>query len=368
VSDACFFCVTPYQIMCAIAIVKDNGINADLYIAPSFDCELLVRRLNIMRIFESVYVLDEEVWFSFRKGNKALRRLRMIVKYLFFKRSIKEYLNIGGDYSKFYYSGTTFEASLFLVYLSVSGATINYYDDGYISYGERAAHEFKLRHKIAFLLFFGKRGLVPVEQRWLYFPELYRILHPEDGRSINKIHNIWNKCKMQQQIRFIFGLKENAKLDEKVILLDVVKNEILTKQGIVELQQLYSMICDCIGGNSVLIKKHPRDKSADYFDVKYSVNSKIPFEVETMGVDMNDKLLISFASTSVVTPKLLKDEEPYVLLLYKLVKCVRDTFVDRDKFYSAVKSLYHNPDRFMIPESISELKDCLCKLEESGLC
>jgi len=353
--------------MCAIAIVKDNGINADLYIAPSFDCELLVRRLNTMKIFQSVYVLDKEVWFSFRKGNKVLRRLRMIVKYLFFERSIKEYLNIGGDYSEFYYFGTTFEASLFLVYFSVSGATINYYDDGYISYGDRGAHEFKLRHKIAFLLFFGKRGLVPVEQRWLYFPELYRTLHPEDGRLINKIDNIWNNIGMQQQVRYVFGLEEVAKLNEKVILLDIVKDEILTTTGITELQQLYSMIFDWIGRDHILIKKHPRDKLADYFGVRYSKNSGIPFEVQTMGVDMNSKLLISFASTSVVTPKLLKDEEPCVLLLYKLVKCVRDTFVDRDKFYLAVQSLYHNPDKFMIPESIFELRDCLSKLRMNNL-
>ena len=87
-------------------------------------------------------------------------------------------------------------------------------------------------------------------------------------------------------------------------------------------------------------------------------------EIRYLDMDLDRSCLISVLSTAVISPKMLFDKEPMVLLLCNIdmkASNVDDRFVH---IYKDVQSMYRNPERFMIPESLEELEDCLRKIAD----
>jgi hypothetical protein len=74
--------------------------------------------------------------------------------------------------------------------------------------------------------------------------------------------------------------------------------------------------------------------------------------------DIDDRCLVSINSTALFNPKLLFDQEPYIIFVYKLVKL----FYDWSLFEGTIKLFveeYRDKEKIMIPESIEELREYL---------
>ncbi len=81
-------------------------------------------------------------------------------------------------------------------------------------------------------------------------------------------------------------------------------------------------------GNTI-IKAHPRHLTDDRY--KYNeYTTAIPWEAISLSIDLNNKVLVSITSTSLVTPKIMLDKEPVVICLIKIFKDYITPFLSAD--------------------------------------
>ena len=75
---------------------------------------------------------------------------------------------------------------------------------------------------------------------------------------------------------------------------------------------------------------------------------------------LEEDLLISIHSTACLTPKLLFDKEPYLILFYELID--KEVTEINDKFILTMERFiarYRDPKRIMIPKTIEEFRECV---------
>ena len=84
-----------------------------------------------------------------------------------------------------------------------------------------------------------------------------------------------------------------------------------------------------------------------------------------MNADMSDKIIISYSSTAIITPKILLDQEPYIVIL-KLLVDGESSYGDWvNDFNVNCKELYRDKNRFFIPRSFEELDETIRVLHNS---
>lgn len=373
--DACFLPTNEFQLFTAITIVIGNQFNADLLLPAGIVTEDknhnkriidVVKQKNIFRTV--VDIADNKLTFK-NVRFRLLRYAKKLYLLFFLDKKAGELLDKSVCYKRFCRTTRSYPILFLLIYFYkyCPETKICYYDDGEGSYDTDELCFLKGKLRFLFHLVTGK-SIKKIKQYWyLYSPELYRKLNPDSDVQIEKIPYIWDKPEMQTMAKDIFGVTESELQTNDVVLLDTVHNEVFQDAGEQEISIIYEKIFTCFGKEKVLIKRHPRDTFTGYEGCKYSTQTSAPFEVLAMDVDMNQKLLIGFGSTSFVTSKIMKDEEPYVLLLYKLVnknnKKISGSENRSDRYYHAVKEMYRNPEKFMIPETMEELDECLQKLK-----
>ena len=122
------------------------------------------------------------------------------------------------------------------------------------------------------------------------------------------------------------------------------------------------MVFHRFGKENVLVKRHPRDGSALHPDIHYYPNSSVPIELICANNDMSEKVIVCFSSTAAATPKLLFDQEPYVILLYRLVNEERIK-TQEASYYTACQQLYRQNNRFFIPENEAQFSEALLTIQ-----
>ena len=129
------------------------------------------------------------------------------------------------------------------------------------------------------------------------------------------------------------------------------------------LDSILQAITTCFGIDNIIIKKHPRDTTPNQNEYTYYKYNGLPFESICMNSNISSKLIVVVRSTAAITPKLLLDQEPRVIATYKIMG---DYTEKKDRLYRACKSLYRNPERFMIPENMEELAEALQECKNAG--
>ncbi len=114
--------------------------------------------------------------------------------------------------------------------------------------------------------------------------------------------------------------------------------------------------------DDVLYCPHPRypTQSEDFMIARKNQ----VWEMKALSLeDIDDTCLVSINSTAVFNPKLLFDQEPYIIFVYKLVKLFYDWSLFEETI-NRFKNEYRNPEKVMIPETLDELKECLSRYKE----
>ena len=72
--------------------------------------------------------------------------------------------------------------------------------------------------------------------------------------------------------------------------------------------------------------------------------------------NMSDKKLIAWDSTAVLTPKLFFNEEPEVVLMYRIFKVKKEALnPETDRLYTSFRESYDKIEHFSIPQTYEEL-------------
>ena len=361
--DAMYLCTTPFQIMSAISLVINMNETADIYIDPQFsNAQEYASRLKELRLFRNVVVLSNiGITKRMRNSGKVMRSAIITGLYLWSKSFCGKFLIKDTYYNKMYISNNGFYANILKVYFGKHkiDTEVIYFDDGEGSYdNERVFNESRNNDRLKKLLGIKKeeRSLI----RFLYFPFLYKALN-SDSKDIIKQLPFWDSNKrVEESIIYIFGKAEP--ISEKYIILDTMPYEWMDAVEAEEYIELIKHICDQAGIDQVCIKKHPRDKASYGEEYKEYSGRSTPFECICLSTNMENKVLITLSSTAVLTPKMLFDQEPYIILLYKLFSLKSANDERRDRLYYNIANNYNKSERVMIPETFEELSDILIKL------
>lgn len=116
----------------------------------------------------------------------------------------------------------------------------------------------------------------------------------------------------------------------------------------------------------VLYCPHPRwpEKTKPEFDVS---NEKQIWEMKLLNMeDVDHKLFVSIHSTACLTPKLLFDDEPYLILFYQLID---DAVTERNERFDRTIRLfidsYRDKEKVMLPRTQEEFEACLDRFTKS---
>ena len=110
---------------------------------------------------------------------------------------------------------------------------------------------------------------------------------------------------------------------------------------------------------NVLYCPHPRNPEND--TIFMGSDPRQIWEMQVLCTsDIENKLIISVHSTACLTPKILFDKEPYVILLYRMViKHDWKYYAMMEKVVDAFVEKHRDPDKVMRPETIEEYEGCL---------
>lgn len=119
--------------------------------------------------------------------------------------------------------------------------------------------------------------------------------------------------------------------------------------------------------DDVMFCQHPRTHMENIHGFAETDGRQI-WELQIMNMhDINKKLFISIHSTACFTAKMLYDEEPYIIMFYRMGK--REVTYVTDNFEEIVKRFaasYSDPSKIMLPENLDEFKECVSRyLRES---
>lgn len=365
--DSCYFCTSTFQIFAILSLACERKENSDLYIDPQFsDAELFAKRIEDTGIFDSVKLIDSDSiykkYMSYGPGVK--NHLQIANSYLHVEDIARNILIENVAYKHLFLSSKAYLPRMVQLYYLKSKRlfTTFYFDDGTGSYGQERAYRIKFTDKCLRWILFGKKAISIKNDRYVFSPCLYSALNEKQDFEVRPIKRVWEDVKGKELINKVFGIINKPEIRERAIILDQPKDELFSRDDAQILNGIYKDIAQVIGFNNTVIKKHPRSSAEEYIGIKEFQNTGIPFEVYCLNSEMNKKIIISYSSTAVATPKVLFDQEPIVIVLCKLIKTIKGEKNLFEDYFQAVQSTYRDPKRFYIPEDVESLNTILQKL------
>ena len=356
----CFFASTKFQIINAVNIVLQDKLDADLYIINEYiydNCSELSQKIKAEKIFNNVKLIETDIF----NCNTSSTRINTFKLYLNCGKVVKSFL-LREEYEKIYFCTNSLIERLVRFYFLNAGAPSTkfiMYDEGVASYMGIMETAGRFAERVVRYILFGKKSLNTVFNKCLYVPEFYCKFNDSQYGTVAKIEPIDIESSAMSIYNRIFDFKENGCMKEKFIFLDTVHKRALKKDAQVGYEKIIENIFNMTKDN-LIIKSHPSDKSSRIDGVKYFDNSDYPFEIIAANSDINDKILITLSSTASVTPKIIFDKEPVVILLYKMFS---DSLLEwndyYDTFFQKVKESYKSKNRFFIPKTYDEFENII---------
>lgn len=354
-----FICTTPFQIMNSVVIANHMDDVSNLVILDKFKgSEHLCKDVQKCRVFHNVCLFDDSLMWASKNKSWLLQRLSTVWTYVRCKKLVEKFFPEISTYTDIFVSSRAQVNRLVYMYVSqwMTDVKIHFFDDGLGSYSgsiiEVSSLDRFLRKTII-----GEKAVDFEYDLYLYSPELYRGYHNKDI-AINKI-DITDKDK--DVIRKIFQLNIGDITRGENILFDTIPTDEFTPQGVIKYREIVQQIID---RENIVIKQHPRNTEARY-NAPYFENTSIPFEVYCSQKNYDNSVFFTSCSTAVFTPKLIYDQEPSIVFLYKALSEYRKSSnSDCDKLVSCLKRMYKNPRKIMVIHNVDELHDIMLGMEK----
>ena len=364
--NVCVFCATPFQIFNAIVLKNDKWMNdeVNIYLLDYFkEAENYVNNLKNSKMFNEVRFIKTNYIYrnctTVREGKKEIRFIcdklgTWLYRFKYYSeyKSIVEKNNILiKEGSEIIYSFNDPLEKIINIYCNKMRYIVSFYgyEDGIANYYNTQYTKRELIDK----LFGVSYNVFKKELYYLYNPKLAL----DEDVFIKKIN--LEKNKVKDLVNKVFGYKKEWKIDESIIFFD----------GAPEQDNLYSEIIKIFSklikeGEQIVCKKHPRRKDMMYEDtgIKIYEHQSIPFEVCCLNEDLSNKILISFFSSACINPKNIFDQEPEIILLYKLMEKIDIEFQEKNDMIDRLKKLYRNPEKIHVPESLKDFEETIKKI------
>lgn len=365
-----FVCCAPFHIISAINLATNHYGNEkkDIIITDhsegNYKSYLELKKYGI---FNNVYFIKSNVVKSGNSNNQLFRYIRTLA-YFINSKVILSQIDSNITYDSIFISSPDITSEIIYYYYKKRSkhTKLFMYDEGTFAYNY-FNYKVNMFKKIFIKVFYGRDIMNEHSGAYVYRPEYLETNKPI---NINKLE-MMNKFNFESLsiINNIIGYEAiySEGLDSKYIYFDqAFQFEQIISDGI----EILNLILKYVEQTDIVVKLHPRTNKNMYQNLCKVIDMPIPYEIITLNSKISNKVLISIYSTACLNPKIIFDEEPYVILLFKLVDLSLLTpHLSRNSFDLAykVKDSYINSNRLFIPETVEELQEILIYLEKGTL-
>jgi len=347
-----YFATIPTHFVYIYQMIKQNKITeCDLYYTDvTKDAGTICENARETGLFRNVYLLPNisiEYPITARRCIDISLKKFPVMKLLKDKKYDSVYYNVDGWlYNSIIYNGLKKSGHPFKNIFVENG--LNPYITSYDT------KEWYLR------LFINLNGMTCmdgrfIDERYVFEPDMIGVRQSGVIKKIDKIdvEDSFVRDNLNRTFRYN---KETDSFRGK----DIIIIEQAPRKEPIDMVTLWRRVGSCLDGSRVIIKSHPRQADSELRKLGYDVYDRytIPWEVSVMNENVNDKTMICIFSTACVNPKVMFDQEPRVIMLYKLIGRDYSFFGEGMLgFVDKVRKSYRDPSRFFIPESWEEFED-----------
>ena len=353
--EACCLCTTPYQLIGLISIVQECKLNADCYIFYSNPTKkILAEKLRQYNIFANIITVDLQNGKLIVLGNK-----NKLLQLLFPAKAVSHFLPNDISYAKYYMPNLwrIYTIPLMVLRKRNPDMDLTIYEDGMGTYMQDVLIlNGKKKRRIA-EKFLAKNLYNEKTKMMAHIPELVPSQPYLKNLIVEQMPRLnLNKATINM-LEDVFSVNENTKINEKYIIFDVSRDFSLKafgEDGLKILCYCYEFIARLVG-NDIIYKPHPGLKADNDVSIKKYTQRQIPMEILYASMeDLEDRVLISFISTTMFTPKILFDKEPKVISLHRILN-----YMPFEQTFEKFRGIYRNKERVIAPNSIEELADVI---------
>lgn len=346
--ESLFVCDTPYQVVNAINLAKDNK-NSDIYIYDQFStAKSIAKNLKETNIFNNVILVKK-----YKHFNGAVNKLLTLFRIFAPEYTLKKHIGAKGfrtNYKTVYVS--FFTQFTDLVRLSNPQAEFVQYEDGLGSYYIEDLEK-KFRSNIfKFVNNFILNGKMSynIDKLYLNHPECY------DGNSFETVETMPAFAK-SEILEKVFDYKENDlyKKSKFVYLTQPLRETAIGEKADIIENEILSVIKD-----SVVLRVHPRQDKEKFSCYSIDDVGNL-WEIECARQLTDSHVLVSAFSTAQFTPKMLFNKEPTIVFTYELFG---DFFENAEDMVQKLRTMYKNPDKIIIVKDLDELRGLLSQFGE----
>ena len=315
-------CKTPYQLLVATRIAFENHANEqnDVIIFDTIaSVDDLLTNIKDSKVFNSVFLCKTKRYFS-TANNRFAKLYNLLLSYLI---RIKVTPN-GTIYDCIYVANRDWDENRIFQDIKKGKrhkkVQIYMYEDGLSTYSTLMADFFKgiSSHKgpRAWLAQYKYEMYYNIKSLYVFSPEL---LEWEPDFNVAKIGKISkNDVDYISKLNAIFGYRKICdSYDEKIIFFE----ESYFAEGIgVDDISPVKYIAEKIGKENLLVKIHPRNpyNRLENLGIKTNKNTSVPWEDIAINIDLKDKILVTIASSSVLSALVNMNTIPKkIIILHK---------------------------------------------------
>lgn len=351
-----FIGTVPFTLIEAINYVMSNEISdADLYLVKVFQgAEKAAERISRAGIFKNVYVLDDVLLtypITLKKCVHVINNGKQTIELL----SRKSY-----DFCYYNNSGWLINSIFYTGFLKGNNAVKNIFiEHGYYSYvTDYSEKPWYMRLLIRMIGLKCMDGSM-IDSIYMFEPKLMCTPHHGQIKKMKKLD--------KENPALIAALNQTFQYDPKANEYHE-KDIIVMEQGPMKVafdkDTFWNKVFACIDMDRTIIKAHPRQKESTLSGrgAVISQNHTLPWEMEILNNNINEKVQITIFSGACVSPKLMFDDEPTVIFLYKLLP-TDYSFLGKKimEFADEIGKKYRTPEKYFVPETFEELDEYCIK-------
>ena len=356
---------TPYQLIVAIQMKNSLYPNdeADIIINDHFvNFDKVAKNLKEIGLFRNVYISYSKKDFDIVYSN----RLKHIIEMFFYPELIVKRCCDLKDFlydSLYFYNLIHFNKCLYYLLKSNNSCLVcERFEEGYGSMIGNIGIVNSNSFEILIRKWTKKPSIKMIKCINTFNPNLSCLSIDYNLKKIPKIKK--TKHEIVDVFNEVFDYTQNERFDRKYIFFE----ESYFADGIdIDDVELVLKVANLVGKENLMVKLHPRNPIDRFTElgIKTTGQSGCPWEVIVMNHDFSNNVFLTIASGSVLSPRIIFDDNISTFMLYNCTKILSPMLQKENfqKFIEKFRSKY-GQNGFYIPESFDHFRNIL---RRSGL-